>query len=92
MTETLAFANAAAALGIGLLVGLERERRKGEGDRRDFAGLRTFAITSVLGYLAIQAGGPLLLGGMTLALGALVTVAYWRNLDKDPGIDRKSVV
>ncbi|QXH97442.1 DUF4010 domain-containing protein [Pseudomonas ogarae] len=86
MTETLAFANAAAALGIGLLVGLERERRKGEGDRRDFAGLRTFAITSVLGYLAIQAGGPLLLGGMTLALGALVTVAYWRNLDKDPGI------
>ncbi|WP_420230990.1 MgtC/SapB family protein [Pseudomonas sp. ABY48] len=86
MTETLAFANAAAALGIGLLVGLERERRKGEGDRRDFAGLRTFAITSVLGYLAVQAGGPLLLGGMTLALGALVTVAYWRNLDKDPGI------
>ncbi len=86
MTETLAFANAAAALGIGLLVGLERERRKGEGDRRDFAGLRTFSITSLLGFLAIQAGGPILLGGMTLALGILVTVAYWRNLDKDPGI------
>jgi len=86
MTETLAFANAAAALGIGLLVGLERERRKGEGDRRDSAGLRTFAITSLLGYVTVQAGGPVLLGFMTLALGALVTAAYCRNLDKDPGI------
>ncbi|SEO07339.1 MgtC/SapB family protein [Pseudomonas sp. NFACC39-1] len=86
MTETLGFANAAAALGIGLLIGLERERRKGEGARRDFAGLRTFAITSLLGYVTAQAGGVLLLGFVALALGALVTVAYWKNLDQDPGI------
>lgn len=86
MIETLSFANAAAALGIGLLVGLERERRKGEGDRRDFAGLRTFAVTSLLGYVTFRVGGPLLLGLVALALGALVTAAYWRNLDKDPGI------
>ncbi|MCQ6255063.1 DUF4010 domain-containing protein [Pseudomonas sp. Q11] len=86
MSETLGFANAAAALGIGLLIGLERERRKGEGARRDFAGLRTFAITSLLGYVTVQAGGVLLLGFVALALGALVTAAYWRNLDQDPGI------
>jgi len=86
MTEILPFANAAAALGIGLLAGLERERRKGEGARRDFAGLRTFAITSLLGYLAVQAGGFLLLGFVVLALGALVTAAHCKRLDKDPGI------
>ncbi|WP_412177669.1 MgtC/SapB family protein [Pseudomonas frederiksbergensis] len=84
--EALGFANAGAALGIGLLVGLERERRKGEDGRRDFAGLRTFAVTSLLGYVTAWIGGPPLLGFFALALGALVTVAYWKNLDKDPGI------
>lgn len=84
--EALGFANAGAALGIGLLVGLERERRKGEDGRRDFAGLRTFAVTSLLGYVTAWIGGPSLLGFFALALGALVTVAYWKNLDKDPGI------
>ena len=86
MTEALGFVNAGAALGIGLLVGLERERRKGEEGRRDFAGLRTFAVTSMLGYVTLWTGGPLLLGFVALALGALVTIAYWRSLDQDPGI------
>jgi uncharacterized membrane protein YhiD involved in acid resistance len=38
------------ALGIGLLIGAERERRKGEGPFRSAAGIRTFAITAVLVY------------------------------------------
>ena len=38
----------AAAVGIGLLVGLERERRKGGGPRRIQAGIRTFTIVSLL--------------------------------------------
>ncbi|UZE08364.1 DUF4010 domain-containing protein [Pseudomonas corrugata] len=84
--EVLGFVNAGAALGIGLLVGLERERRKGEEGRRDYAGLRTFAVTSMLGYVTAWTGGPLLLGFVALALGALVTMAYWKNLAEDPGI------
>ena len=86
MTPTLGFANAAAALGIGLLIGLERERRKGEDERSHFAGLRTYAITSLLGYVTAQVGGALLLGFVALGLGALVTAAYWRTLGKDAGI------
>ncbi|MEQ1694706.1 MAG: MgtC/SapB family protein [Hyphomicrobiaceae bacterium] len=55
------FVSWTVALGIGLLIGIERERRKGEGPRRAAAGLRTFAITSFLGARAMETGGALLL-------------------------------
>lgn len=86
MNDSLGMAGAAAALGIGMLVGLERERHKGSGEHRACAGLRTFAITSLLGYVAMQAGGALLLGIMALCVALLVTVAYWRSLSDDPGV------
>lgn len=86
MSETFDLTNAAAALGIGMLVGLERERHKGRGDSRACAGLRTFAITALLGYITLQVGGGLLLGIVAICLALLVTVAYWRNLGNDPGV------
>ncbi|MFJ2540399.1 MgtC/SapB family protein [Pseudomonas sp. NPDC087614] len=86
MNETLGMTGAAAALGIGMLVGLERERHKGEGASRAFAGLRTFAITALLGYVAMQVGGGLLLGIVAICLALLITVAYWRSLSDDPGV------
>ena len=53
-------------------MGLERERRKGQGPQRGSAGLRTFAITALLGYVALQVGGGLLLGNAAaLGSGAL---------------------
>ena len=39
--------NLAAALGIGLLIGAERERRKGGGPARAPAGIRTFTVASL---------------------------------------------
>lgn len=86
MNETLGMTGAAAALGIGMLIGLERERHKGKGESRACAGLRTFAITALLGYVAMQVGGGLLVGIVAITLGLLVTVAYWRNLSDDPGV------
>ena len=50
----------AVALGCGLLIGLERERRKGTGPGRAPAGIRTFAIASLAGALAETTGEPLL--------------------------------
>lgn len=73
-------------MGIGMLVGLERERQKGQGESRACAGLRTFAITALLGYVAMQVGGGLLVGIVAVTLGLLVTVAYWRSLSDDPGV------
>ena len=49
------------ALGCGLLVGLERERRKGDGDDRAAAGVRSFTVATLAGALA-HAIGPAALG------------------------------
>jgi uncharacterized membrane protein YhiD involved in acid resistance len=61
------------ALGIGLLIGIDRERKKGEGPTRHAAGLRTFTLAALLGAVAIVAGGELLLAAA--ALGAVATLA-----------------
>ncbi|PMX29415.1 MULTISPECIES: MgtC/SapB family protein [unclassified Pseudomonas] len=86
MTHTLDLAGAAAALGIGMLIGLERERRKGQGELRAFAGLRTYSITALLGYVTQQVGGGLLLGLIAGCLAVIASTAYWKSQDKDPGI------
>lgn len=76
----------AAALGCGLLVGVERERRKGAGPGRSFAGLRTFALSCVVGAVAAltQLAGLVIAGA--LLVGALGVVAYARDRSDDPGI------
>jgi uncharacterized membrane protein (DUF4010 family) len=76
----------AVALGIGLLLGVERERRKSEGPERDAAGVRTFALVALLGSLSAVipiAGLPLLVG---VFVGALAVVSYLRSSATDPGI------
>lgn len=76
----------AVALGIGLVVGIERERRKAQGDRRTAAGLRTFAIAAVAGAVAqvIQAGSLVPIGGALIA--ALAVVSHWKSRSRDPGM------
>src|SRR5882672_10946017 len=54
------------ALGVGLLIGIDRERNKGDGPTRQAAGLRTFALASLSGAVAIAAGGELLLAAAAL--------------------------
>lgn len=74
------------ALAIGLLIGLERERRKGEGSTRAAAGLRTFGLVGLLGGVTalVGDGGFILLGGGFVALAALA--AYWLGDRQDPGL------
>jgi uncharacterized membrane protein (DUF4010 family) len=74
------------ALGCGILIGLERERRKGKGDDRAAAGIRTFTISAVSGALAQGLGYPgLVLIGALLVL-VLVGVAYYKSHSRDPGL------
>lgn len=74
------------ALGIGLLIGLERERSLGTGPVRHPAGIRTFGLATLTGAVALQAGGPLLLGIAAFCIGALVALAYVGRQEESPGI------
>jgi uncharacterized membrane protein (DUF4010 family) len=82
----LEYLNFAVALGVGILIGAERERRKGEGPSRGPAGIRTFAVTSVAGAVAFTLGSELLLAIVTAAISGLTAVAYWRTPSEDPGL------
>ncbi|WP_151961525.1 MgtC/SapB family protein [Acinetobacter bereziniae] len=74
----------AAALGCGLLIGLERERSKQRENQRSFAGLRSFAICSIFGAVCF------LFGPYFGIVGALITgavLAYSiKNQTDDPGV------
>ena len=76
----------AVACGVGLLVGIERERRKGRGAQRGAAGVRTFLIVALVGVLSALTGGPVMPVMMALAVGALAVSAYRRDHSGDPGM------
>ncbi len=66
----------ATSLGIGLLIGMERERRPDSA-----AGLRTFALVSMLGclfaLLSEKTGGPwMLVAGLLVIAGAMVAANF----------------
>ena len=50
------------ALGIGLLIGLERERRKADPGFGGAGGLRTHAVVAMAGALAMQFPGLIIVG------------------------------
>ncbi len=74
------------ALGIGLLIGGERERRKGDGPSRSPAGIRTFTFASLAGAVSFIVGGEMLLAVTTAGVILLTTIAYWRSHEEDPGL------
>ncbi|MCW5575864.1 MAG: MgtC/SapB family protein [Burkholderiales bacterium] len=76
----------AVALGIGLLIGIERERRKGEGPARGIAGIRSFAVASLLGAVSMMLGETLLLAVAAAGVAALAAIGYARTLKQDPGL------
>lgn len=76
----------AIATGIGLLVGVERERRKGAGKGRAAAGIRTFALVGLLGGLSAILGGQAALLIAGLFVGVAAALSYVMGDREDPGI------
>ncbi|MGN6237715.1 MgtC/SapB family protein [Dyella sp.] len=75
----------AVALGIGLLMGAERERRKGTDAQQTVAGIRTFSVVALFGAIC-AALDPWLVVAAMLALTVLVGIAYARDRSGDPGL------
>jgi uncharacterized membrane protein (DUF4010 family) len=77
--------NLGLALGIGLLIGAERERSNSTLPSH-IAGIRTFAISALVGAVAVELGGD---GSFPMALGLLVILigmGYWRSSISNPGM------
>lgn len=60
-----------AALGIGLLIGAEREERKADESPRGAAGVRTFALAALLGGVGQIAAGTI---GLALAVALVILI------------------
>jgi uncharacterized membrane protein (DUF4010 family) len=85
--------NLAVALGIGLLIGAERERKKADtGERRKdnsgtsaIAGVRTFTIASLLGAVSMEIN-PWLLMVSIVCLTIFVTSASFVSINDNPSL------
>jgi len=74
----------AVALGAGLLIGAERERRKLGGTLGH--GIRTFALAALAGAAGELVGGTPLLAVVVGAFAVLAAVAYPRDANPPPGL------
>ena len=81
-----ALAILASAAGCGLLMGIERERRKGTGPHRALAGVRSFTLASLAGAAAALTAMPALVALGAAMVAALTVVAYARDRSGDPGV------
>lgn len=76
----------ALALGLGLLIGVDRERRKGHGPTRRFAGIRTFTLVALAGAGAQLLAQPWLTAIAALLVAALAVIAHLKDHSSDPGV------
>src|ERR1043165_8257557 len=80
------------ALGVGLLIGIDRERNKGDGPARHPAGLRTFSLAALLGAVAVAVGGEILAAAVALGMVGFAGLSYWRARDSDPGLTTETAL
>jgi len=73
------------ALGVGLLIGVERESRNGTDDGPQVAGVRTFTLISLSGAMAAIIGMPMIVAGAAF-VGLAAVMSYRRGADISPGL------
>src|SRR5262245_17581893 len=78
------------ALGVGLVLGLERERARDAEHPRRWAGLRSFGLTALLGGVALQTGSAVVVGVAGAAVALLALLVAWRGAGADQGASREA--
>jgi uncharacterized membrane protein (DUF4010 family) len=84
-TLNVLWLNFAVALGIGLIIGAERERNNDAGKGNAIAGVRTFSIASLLGATSYLIHIWLHIA-ILISVMIFVTVAYHKNKEQDLGL------
>jgi uncharacterized membrane protein (DUF4010 family) len=85
MPESTLLYGLLAALGGGLIVGIERERSKGTGPERGAIGARTCLLAALAGTVCALLGNvAIALGGAAIAV--LASLAYLHSRARDPGL------
>jgi uncharacterized membrane protein (DUF4010 family) len=74
------------ALGIGLLIGIERERSTGSPDGDATTGVRTFALASLIGAISMITGGLSLLMVSVAVVAVTRIVSVARRADPNVGL------
>lgn len=77
--------NYAVALGIGLLIGAERERNNVASHSKAVAGIRTFTIAALLGAVSITVNFWLLVVSLVCTT-IFTSTAYFLHKEDDPGL------
>lgn len=78
-------AGMATAIGVGLLIGVERESRNGSDDGPVVAGVRTFTLISLSGAMSQLIGAPAIIAGAAF-VGLAALQSYRNTSDTAPGL------
>jgi len=85
LVDNALWLNLAVALGIGLLIGADRERKKGAENEKAAAGIRTFTIAALLGAVSTVVNFWLLVVSI-LCVTIFSATSYFVRRDQDPGL------
>lgn len=85
MVNQTLWLNLAVALGIGLLVGAERERSKSVDSDKALAGIRTFTIAALLGAVSMLMNFGLLVAAV-ICVTIFAALAYVAKAEMHPGL------
>jgi len=85
MIDNAVWLDLAVALGIGLLIGAERERNRGQAGDQSIAGIRTFTIASLVGAISMMLNIWLLVTSLFCVTIFAATASFIKR-DKEAGL------